>query len=201
LTVKDGAGQLVAALVTTQMPADVAWMVLMIEECKHVQSLPSTAQLRQRTTQGWNVAATLKGAQQLNCTNRAHLEQARQPQQVVPGACEQLAVDAVTSQPQQVVPGACDQLAVDAVTSQAVQYARVGSAIQAPQPRIAHVGQAWAAPIPEQPECAKHLVGVGPTVGDDFGGRRPRPLFEQTRQQIGRVLGSAWHDDTALSSE
>jgi len=42
---------------------------------------------------------------------------------------------------------------------------------------------------------------IRPTVGDDFDGWRPRPLFEQTRQQIGRILGSAWYDDSTLPGE
>jgi hypothetical protein len=89
--------------------------------------------------------------QQLDRTDGAHLERARQPQQVVPVAG--------------------DQLAVDAVSGQAIQYAIIGGAIQAPQPGIAQIGQARTEPIPEEPKRPKHLVGVRPTVGDDFDGR------------------------------
>ena len=119
--------------------------------------------------------------QQLDRTDGAHLERAGQPQQVVPVAG--------------------DQLAVDAVSGQAIQYAIVGASIQAPQPGVAQLGQAGAKAIPEEPKRAKHLVGVRPTVGDDFDGWRPGPLFEQTRQQIGRILGRAWYDDSTLPRE
>jgi len=112
------------------------------------------------------------------------------------GAGGQAAGDA-----EQVVPGAGDEVGVDAVAGDPVQRAVVGVGFGAPEAGVTEVGEAGAELVAEEAEQAENLVGVAGVVGHQLGRPQAGVLLEQPLEDVQRVAQRAGDDDGVEAGE
>ena len=90
---------------------------------------------------------------------------------------------------------------IDGAFADAVERAVVGFPVDPPQPGVAEVGQARAELVAEQPEQAKHRIGVRGGVGHEFDRLQFGLLFEEKGEQHQAVAQGAGNDDAVQAAE
>lgn len=110
-------------------------------------------------------------------------------------------MDRLPANAEQVVPGAGDEVGVDAVAGDPVQRAVVGVGVGAPEPGVTEVGQAGAELVAEQAEQAEDLVGVAGVVAHQLGWSQAGVLLEQPFEDVEAVAQGARDDDGVEAGE
>jgi hypothetical protein len=161
--VEDSPGRAVPSFAAIQLAECPSALGFIIEHVQGMQRLLNTPKLRDGLRQTSGVLADLQ---------RAHNARRGYPAQLQ-GTC----------QPKHVIPVGSDAPQGKTMAGDMVEFAIIGSGIDAPETCATNVGQTRAEAVTEQAESSEHHIVVSACVGDDLRRLQFRLLFEHNRQQ------------------